>query len=77
MRLLLILLVLLLVIWACEDTGPGSPSVPGSLYATPLAYDRDSCLEWQLAHQASFTLTAVAQPGVIEEETPTPAPCPD
>lgn len=77
MRLLLILLVLLFVVWGCEDAGLyDSPSVPGSAYATPLAYDRDSCLEWQLAHQASLTLTAVAQPGVIEE-TPTPAPCLD
>ena len=76
MRPLLILLVLLLAVWGCEDAGsPSSPSEPGSAYATPLAYDRDSCLEWQLAHQASITLTAVARPGIIDE-TPTPATLP-
>ena len=76
MRLSLILLVVLLVVWGCEDDGPsGSPRGPSSMYRTPLAYDRDSCIEWQLANQASLTLTAVAQPVVIEE-TPAPAPCP-
>ena len=75
MRLSLILLVILLVVWGCEDSGPyGETSGPGFMYRTPLAYDRDSCIKWQLANQASLTLTAVAQPGVIEE-TPTPAPC--
>ena len=71
MRLFLILLVILLLNWGCIGAGPSGPS---SMYRTPLAYDRDSCIEWQLAHQASLTLTAVAQPGIIEE-TPTPAPC--
>lgn len=76
MRLLLVLLVLLIAVWSCDEAGlSGAPSLPGSASATPLAYDHDSCLEWQLANQASLTLTVIAQPGVIEE-TPTPAPCP-
>ncbi len=61
MRLILILLVILLVVWGCEDAGPsGEPSGRSWMYRTPLAYDRDSCIEWQLANQASLTLTAVA-----------------